>query len=390
VAANPSLRNISLLCLASEGAARYVRLVRAKMTVLPRAERRHTKYDPDLGWVNEPSVHIPDMYGLGVDLRTNSQGFRNNHDFATVAPNGKNRIICSGDSFTLGYGVDNDHTWCQQLISLDLRLETLNAGQGGYGLDQTYLWYKRDVSHFDHQVHLLAFIIEDFTRMQSDRFGGYGKPVIQIENGMLVVKNVPVPKPPAALIKWFALIGSTLKSLRTVELFERVLWKRGLVPVPENEKRRLEEMERNEKTQQVLVKIFEDLKRLNEARASKLVLVYIPMKWELEGDGSQEWIRFIEKATRDLGIPLINLFSPFRSLPKERVVSLYIPAGQIQYPHADGHLTNEGNEFVARMIYEGMKNDPALSRVLTTSVTVESPTERPSGHDRSRARSGGR
>ena len=83
--------------------------------------------------------------------------------------------------------------------------------------------------------------------MQSDRFGGYGKPVIQIENGMLVVKNVPVPKPPAALIKWFALIGSTLKNLRTVELFKQVLWKTGLVPAPENEKRRLEEMERNEK-----------------------------------------------------------------------------------------------------------------------------------------------
>ena len=62
--------------------------------------------------------------------------------------------------------------------SLDPRLETLNMGQGGYGVDQAYLWYKRDAAKFEHQVHLLAFITDDFVRMQSDRFRGYGKPVI--------------------------------------------------------------------------------------------------------------------------------------------------------------------------------------------------------------------
>ena len=36
----------SLICLVIEGAASYVLLVRDKMTLLPLAERRHTKYDP--------------------------------------------------------------------------------------------------------------------------------------------------------------------------------------------------------------------------------------------------------------------------------------------------------------------------------------------------------
>ena len=90
-------------------------LARDIMTDASIAERRHTKYDPDLGWVNGPNIHIPNMYGPGVYLKTNSQGFRNNYDFDTAVPNGKYRIICSGDSFTLGYGVDNDHTWCQLL-----------------------------------------------------------------------------------------------------------------------------------------------------------------------------------------------------------------------------------------------------------------------------------
>src|SRR5262245_11701161 len=179
-----------LILVVIEGLSSYVLLVR-DITTHSLAERRHTKYDPDLGWSNEPSLHIPNMYGPGIYLNTNSQGFRNSRDFDTVAPDGKYRIICSGDSFTLGFGVDDDHTCCQALTSFDPRLESVNMGEGGYGVDQAYLWYKRDGVKLEHHVQLLAIITDDFRRMQSDSFLGYGKPVIDIENGMLLVKNVP-------------------------------------------------------------------------------------------------------------------------------------------------------------------------------------------------------
>jgi hypothetical protein len=51
--------------------------VRDIMATYPVAERLHTKYDSVLGWVNEKNVDIKDMYGPGIYLRTNSQGFRN-------------------------------------------------------------------------------------------------------------------------------------------------------------------------------------------------------------------------------------------------------------------------------------------------------------------------
>ena len=65
--------------------------------------------------------------------------------------------ISSGDSFTLGYGVNNEETWPTAFSKLDERFETINMGQGGYGVDQSYLWYKRDGLEFDHQIHLFAF-----------------------------------------------------------------------------------------------------------------------------------------------------------------------------------------------------------------------------------------
>ena len=76
-------------------------------------------------------------------------------------------------------------------------------------------------------------------------------------------------------------------------------------------------------------------------------------------------MKWIEKESRDLGIPLINGFSTFRSLPYEDVINMFIPEGQINYPGAAGHLNDQGNEFVARAIYKAIKNHPALSQVLS-------------------------
>jgi len=352
----------SLVLVVVEGLASYALTFRGIMTTYFLAERQHTKYDSVLGWVNEKNVDIRDMYGPGVYLRTNSQGFRNNHDFETAVPEGKYRIVCSGDSFTLGYGVDNDHTWCHLLGTFDPRLETLNMGQGGYGVDQMYLWYKRDGAKFEHQVHLLAFITDDFERMQSDTFlQYYGKPLIDIENGKLVVKNVPVPRWP---YKHSWLTENALPNLRrlhTVELLERV---GSRLRFADTRSPTASEKERIERVKNVLVKIFEDLKRFNAEPSNKLVLVYFPTPYELQG-GSQEWIKFIEKESQDLGIPLINVLSTFRSLPPSQALSMLIPEGQLNYPYAAGHLNDEGNKFVAEVIYQELKNDPAISPMLS-------------------------
>jgi len=93
---------LALILILTEGLASYILAARAMMGVSALAERKHTKYDPDLGWVNKPNVYLPDMYGPGVYLQTNSQGFRNNNAIDIAVPSGKFRLICSGDSFTLG------------------------------------------------------------------------------------------------------------------------------------------------------------------------------------------------------------------------------------------------------------------------------------------------
>ena len=177
-----------------EGMAGYAIATRVAMPEPPEPGLGYTKYDPDLGWASVANFQSPDMYGPQVGLRINGQGFRNDSDFAKAVPEGKIRVICSGDSFTFGEGVDNDDTWCQRLTSLDRRLETINMGQGGYDLDQAYLWYKRDGIALEHQVQVLAFVTDDFFRTEFDEFQGVPKPILVIDKGALVVNGVPVPR----------------------------------------------------------------------------------------------------------------------------------------------------------------------------------------------------
>jgi hypothetical protein len=37
---------------------------------------------------------------------------------------------------------------------------------------------------------------------------------------------------------------------------------------------------------------------------------------------------------------------------------MFIPEGQLNYPFAAGHLNDQGNEFVAEVIYQGLKERP--------------------------------
>lgn len=149
------------------------------------AERLNTEYDPDLGWISKKSFAAQDMYGPGVALHTNARGFRGQDAVADSVATGKRRVVCSGDSFTLGHGVADEETWCSVLGSD--ALETVNMGQLGYGIDQAYLWYMRDARTLDHHVHLLAFVTDDFRRMALDRFLGYAKPLLSPQGDSLGV-----------------------------------------------------------------------------------------------------------------------------------------------------------------------------------------------------------
>ena len=59
--------------LVLEGACSVLIVLKHMLFDQPLAERVHTEYDADLGWINKQSFYRADMYGPGIPLRTNSQ-----------------------------------------------------------------------------------------------------------------------------------------------------------------------------------------------------------------------------------------------------------------------------------------------------------------------------
>jgi hypothetical protein len=357
---------VLVLFFTIEGFASFLYAVHGAFAQQPLAERLHTEYDPDLGWVNLPNVELRNMYGPGKNLRTNSQRFRNNADFSTAVPPGKTRIICSGDSYTLGYGVDNDNTWPQLLASRAGNIETVNMGQGGYGADQAYLWYKRDGVKLDHDIQIFAALSYDFPRMQQELFSGYGKPVLAIEHDHLVTRNVPVPN-----YEWAPTLvraQNAASQLSSVQLLRRILGLQRASPAADAD------TQSNEETLRVLSLIFDDLAELNRAKHSVLVLAYLPRRDEYDGDMPEPWRKFLAEYGQSHGILYLDFVDDLRRLDLVELNKLFIAKGVVDFPGAAGHYTEAGNAFIADLIYRRLLANPETALKLGNKTSASGRT----------------
>ena len=354
------------LLLMFEGAASVYYAFREAFASPPVAESLYTEYDRDLGWVNLPNVYLPNMYGPGKYLKTNSQRFRNSQDFTLQVPPGKTRIICSGDSFTLGFGVDNDHTWPQQLAARAPNIETVNMGQGGYGADQAYLWYKRDAAELDHNILILALIAPDLYRMQHSSFNEYGKPVLTLQNDHLVTTNVPVPRSLAVRSPRLLRVQNALFNLNITRFLRRMLKLDTEAAVTATRK------ERNRETSWVLSYMLDDLLATNRARNSVLVLVYLPTREEYGADAGTGWRTFLAQYAHQQGVLYLDLADDFRRLSPAEVDAMFIGTGTVNFPGAAGHYTEAGNAFIADLIYQRLLANPETAAKLHAQPTSSS------------------
>ncbi len=321
----------------------------------PLPERQHVQYDSVLGWVSRPNLSLPDMYGPGLYLQTNGQGFRNNEDVPRQGPAGKVRAICTGDSFTFGIGVGNDHTWCALLATLIPRLETVNLGQGGYGVDQAYLRYLRDGAGLEHKLVLFAFIGHNFVRMQTSSFNGYPKPVLALENGELAVHNVPVPRK-GPLGRWATRAATTLSQLRLLQLVRGIANRGAATPTDTDSPV-------DSTTWKVAHKLFVTLAAAARSERRTLVLVYLPSILDYRRKSALLWSGQLGRLERDEGIPVIDLVSDFRALPPHSARTLFDQPGEIVFD-AQGHYNPAGNRWVAERLREHLLRSPETVAVL--------------------------
>jgi hypothetical protein len=346
---------IPLLALvALEGLSSLVLLGRDLTQARGLAERFHTEYDSLLGWIHLPDVEIQDIYGPGRHLRTNAQRFRAEEPTTVEKPPGRYRILCAGDSFTLGFGVSDDATWCHLLQEDREEIQTVNLGQAGYGLDQAYLWYLRDGHPITHDALVFSFITDDFRRISLTSFEGYPKPRLRVREGGLVVENVPVPRP--FWRGWRARFGPAFRGLRASDLLRRGLLVLGRSPsIPTDESIREREV--------ISHYIFRELASLGEREGRLVILVHLPSRYDDRSDHSAPWRQHVAASASGLGLTFFDLVEKIRQLPPLQVESLY----------RNGHLNDAGNEWVASTLLDLLGTLPEFEEGITSLTSRSEP-----------------
>jgi hypothetical protein len=227
----------------------------------------------------------------------------------------------------------------------------VNVGQGGYGIDQAYLWYRRDAADLERSAYVLAFIGDDFLRMQSNQLSG------PCEAGPGTGRRAPggaqrsssAPRPRGAPA---AQNGRLFNELRSVRLLG------SLVARVSGDASR--GGGGGERTWQVAEALFDALAAENAAQGSKLVLVFLPTPWDYDTDLYRPWRERVRTYADRTETPFLDLVEELRALPATDARSLFIPDGQIGAPHLD----EKGNAWVARQLHERLRN------ALSTGVTV--------------------
>src|SRR5262245_31640241 len=156
-------------------------------------------YDRELGWTVGPNRRSPDgLYFSSVE------GIRSGGPNIRMADRTyRFRVALIGDSNAFSFEVPFDQSWgyhLQRLLGDDVQV--LNFGVDGYGIDQMYLRYQRDVRPWNPRVVLIGFAAHDLSRTMAVypfvSFGWPGylvKPRFTIEKGELKLLNVPLPSP---------------------------------------------------------------------------------------------------------------------------------------------------------------------------------------------------
>ena len=117
-------------------------------------------YDPDTGWSKEPGKSITRRVGTErIHFDINEHGLRDDPGVGPGKEPNTFRVLMLGDSFVLGYTVNREDLFVDQLEgwwkSEDRRADVVNAGTEGWSTDQEVTWFLKNSKAFQPDLVLL-------------------------------------------------------------------------------------------------------------------------------------------------------------------------------------------------------------------------------------------
>lgn len=307
-------------------------------------EESWIEYDSVLGWLSKKNTQafLP-MQKTIIPISINSQGVRGKKEYVDPKSPGIFRIYALGDSFTFGFGVRDEETFSAQLESMSPKLEVLNMGVPGYGIDQISLSMRERGYAGAPDFVLISIYPEDFwrsTRAYTD--AGHGKPFYTLDaKNHLKLQHVPVPRDknfkskqfPEIMIRqgWHRIIYSSALYRLTLKAWTRIKKLSG-------------SEDPDSSVEWVLGRaILKDLIREIYAAKSRPLLMLVPPERWISGTSEpvrDSLIRFAAREQVDI-LDLTPVFSQASS--KGSLSDYYIPD--------DRHWTAKGHQLAAQEIF---------------------------------------
>lgn len=301
-----------------------------------------SQYDEILGWRGVPNRKERFVtVNRKVWIEHNRAGFR---DIEHAKTSDKEAIVFLGDSFTWGFEVNFDEMFVNILRKRLPNYEIYNLAQRGYGTDQSLLVFKQWEYEGPLKWVLLLFSENDVTDNNSACCYEKFKPKYELQNGQLVLTNVPVPEDEnwqktgvhedlsvslAERLKYLVLQSQFLND--TIFRIESLF----------NNDSVLDDTNNNVKDDYLLT--TEIIKALNVEvtnRGGALIIVAIPSKKQFLRHGHYKPYQMeVERICKELKIDFLDLSPCF----KRTFLRTYYRFGM--------HWTNRGNEVAANAIY---------------------------------------
>lgn len=333
-----------------EKAAEHNRQIFAKAT----GELSYLVYDDTLGWtVGSSRRNSTGMYLSSAEgLRAASQGA------VLAGPKAGRRVALVGDSFVFAEQVRFEDSWGHRLESSSGgKLQVLNFGVGGYGVDQAYLRFKKDALAWEPDVAVLAFPLADLFRSmtvypfiewpQWDM--PFSKPRVIRENGALRTLNLPTLPPPAIFQK------TSIHQLPFLELdlgYRRHEWEWGVADAVLGKRwlfsffpRYVERNMHTSDEEMIAVNraILLEFARLAKENRVQPIIAYLPGKPEIlrlkRGDPTEG-----QRIMRRIGVPHVDTTPCLMELDPEAA-----------YIVNDPHYSPRGNAAVAKCIARALE-----------------------------------
>ncbi|MFT5057815.1 MAG: lysophospholipase L1-like esterase [Planctomycetota bacterium] len=344
------------------------------------------QFNSALGWSKAPerTVHRKTAE-YDVHFAINELGLRDDEDLTVEKPEDTERVICLGDSFTLGYTVERQHLFVDQLEHWwqkeDRKVQVINTGTEGYSTDQEVAWLLENGDAWQPDLVLLFAYENDLFYNGASHYLRFPKPRFTPEG---TLEPAALVDPGSKGLFASTALGNLVLKKKGLETFETPLSQRPLLKefgplLKESPEFMADAMAR---TTGALKALRQKCDELN----AKVAVVVLPSHSAIDEDYAELFATSMLGMARDDWDPNkpVDLFlqaarsAGLTALDPRSALRKATEATGPTYFHKDFHLNAHGNQVIAKFVHDSLATNnmtPGAGQVIADMPTPPAPSK---------------